>query len=165
VGREVRSGNGDRNGLRCSGFSEPPGWPSLGHLPEGQTGSSGIFSSHILKSRFPRSSVKRALQLAILSLLVACAWGLPTERPTHISQPSWIFTIGPGTIIAVHAVEVPFVGRYYTVRYRTEKGELIEIRHLRQNPPVLEGMHGLLTYSTSPEMILNFQVVENKTAK
>jgi len=109
--------------------------------------------------------VKRALQIAILSLSVASAWGLPAEHPNHISRPNWTFTVGPGTIIAVHAVDVPFAGRYYTVRYRTEKGELIEVRNLRQNPPVIEGMHGLLTYSTSPEMILNFQVVENKTAK
>jgi hypothetical protein len=96
---------------------------------------------------------------------VGSAWGLPRERPSHVSQPNWVFTIGPGTVVAVRAVDVPFTGRCYTVRYKTESGELIEIRQFRQNIPVLEGMHGLLTYSTNPEMILNFQVVETKPAK
>lgn len=96
---------------------------------------------------------------------VATAWGLPTARPSHISQPNWIFTIGPGTVIAVHALDVAFIGRCYTVRYKTESGEIVEIRHLRHDIPVLEGMHGLLTYSSSPEMIINFQVMENKAAK
>jgi hypothetical protein len=54
------------------------------------------------------------------------------------------------------------MGRCYTVKYKTEAGELIEIRYLQQDIPVLEGMYGLLTYSTNPEMILNFRVIENK---
>lgn len=109
--------------------------------------------------------MKRALQVAILSLCVATAWGLPRERVSRIAQPNWTFTVGPGTVIAVRALDVAFVGRCYIVRYRTERGEVIEIRDLRRSIPLLQGMHGLLTYSTNPEMILNFQVVENKPAK
>jgi len=97
-----------------------------------------------------------------MALLVASAWGKPTVRQDHISQPSSKFTIGPGTVIAVRALDIAFMGRCYTVKYKTEAGELIEIRHLRQDIPVLEGMYGLLTYSTNPEMILNFRVIENK---
>jgi hypothetical protein len=106
--------------------------------------------------------MKRALQVAILSLCVASAWGLPTGRPSHFSEPNWTFTVGPGTIITVQALDVAFIGRCYTVRYKTERGELIEIRHLQHNIPVVQGMHGLLTYSTNPELILNFQVLEKQ---
>ena len=109
--------------------------------------------------------MKRAFLLAILSLCVATAWGLPTERSTHISQPNWTFTVGPGTVVAVQALDVAFVGRCYVVRYKTERGELIEIRDLRHTIPLLQGMHGLLTYFTSPERILNFKVVESKPTR
>ena len=110
--------------------------------------------------------MKRALQLAILSLSAVCAWTLPTEHPNPISQPKWTFTVGPGTIVSVHALDVAFVGRCYVVKYKTERGEVIEIRDLRHgNIPVIAGMHGLLTYSTNPETILNFQIVEPKSAK
>jgi len=110
--------------------------------------------------------VKRVLQVVALCLFVVSAWGLPTERDHHSSQPRWTFTVGPGTVVAVHALDVAFVGRCYIVKYQTERGEIIEIRDLQhKGTPVLEGMHGLLTYSTNPEMILNFQVVEPKSAK
>lgn len=108
--------------------------------------------------------MRRAFQFALLWLCLATAWGLPTERATPVPQPTWTFTVGPGTIIAVRPLDVPFVGRSYVVRYKTERGELIEIRDRRQRIPVLQGMHGLLTYSTNPEMILNFKVVESKVA-
>lgn len=100
-----------------------------------------------------------------MCLSVASAWGLPRERASHSPQPNWTFTVGPGTVIAVHALDVAFVGRCYIVRYKTEGGEVIEIRDLRRSIPLLQGMHGLLTYSTNPEMILNFQVVEDRPAK
>jgi len=109
--------------------------------------------------------MKRALQFAILFLPLAMAWSLPTERNSRPAEPKWTFTVGPGTIVAVHVLDVPFLGRCYTVRYKTERGEVFEIRHLRHDLPVLEGMHGLLTYSTSPEMILKFQVIESKAEK
>jgi aconitase B len=109
--------------------------------------------------------MKRALQLAILCLSAASAWAVPTGHPDRISQPTWSFTVGPGTIVSVQALDLPFVGRSYIVKYKTEKGEVIEIRDLRHNIPVLQGMHGLLTYSTSPEMILNFKVIESKAEK
>lgn len=108
--------------------------------------------------------MKRALQLAILCFSVTTAWGVPTERSSRVAEPNWTFTVGPGTVVAVHALDVAFVGRCYIVKYRTERGELLEIRDLRHRISVLEGMHGLLTYSTNPEMILNFKVTEGKVA-
>ena len=62
----------------------------------------------------------------------------------------------------MRALDVPFVGRCYTVKYRADGGELIEIRHPRQDIPVLEGMYGVLIYSTNPEMILDFRVIKRR---
>jgi hypothetical protein len=126
----------------------------LGHFPEGQLRSSCISSL----------SVKRACHVVVMVLLIASAWGKPTVRQDHISQPSSKFTIGPGIVIAVRALGAPFIGRCYTVKYKSDGGELIEVRHPRQDIPVLEGMYGLLTYSTNPEMILDFRIIE-RTAR
>ena len=53
----------------------------------------------------------------------------------------------------------------YAVKYETDGGELIEVWTPGKDVLVLEGMHGLLTYSSHPEKILNFRVVEQKSTK
>ena len=51
------------------------------------------------------------------------------------------------------------------VKYKTDRGELIEVSTAGNDVFVLEGMHGILTYSTHPEKILSFRVVEQKLTK
>jgi hypothetical protein len=97
--------------------------------------------------------------LAFLALWVAPACAKPTIHQSLIRQPSSIFTIGPGTVISVRTLDLPFVGTRYVVRYRSDDGELIELWHLDRNLLLVKGMHGMLTYSTNPERILQFRVL------
>jgi hypothetical protein len=53
----------------------------------------------------------------------------------------------------------------YTVKYKTDGGELIEVWIPGKDVLVLEGMHGILTYSTHPEKILSFRVVEQELTR
>jgi hypothetical protein len=62
-------------------------------------------------------------------------------------------------------VSTPFSELHWAVKYKIDGGELIEVWHPGKNIPVLEGMHGMLTYSTHPEIILNFRVVQQNLTK
>ena len=100
--------------------------------------------------------------------LTACltpVWGKTTSELSFIRQPSTVFSVGPGTVVSVHVLDLPFIGLYYAVKYKTDGGELIEVMTPTKDILVLEGMHGILTYSTHPERILNFRVVEQKLTK
>ena len=102
------------------------------------------------------------LKFLLLTSLVLCvvpAWSKPTIHLILIRQPSTIFTIGPGTVISVRALDLPFVGTRYVIRYRSDDGELIEVWHAGRNVLLVNGMHGMLTNSTNPERILQFRVL------
>ena len=68
-------------------------------------------------------------------------------------------------MLSVHLLDLPFMKPHYAVKYRTDSGEIIEVWTPGKGILVLEGMHGILTYSTHPEKILSFRVVEQKLAK
>ena len=55
-----------------------------------------------------------------------------------------------------------FIKAQYAVKYKTDGGELIEVWTPGKDVLVLEGMHGIMTFSTRPEKILSFRVVEQK---
>lgn len=97
--------------------------------------------------------------MAFLALCVISAWTSPTTHLLRIPQPATIFTVGPGTIISVRILDLPFVEAHYAVQYKTDDGELIEVWHAGRNVFLVKGMHGMLTYSTRPERILRFRVV------
>ena len=97
--------------------------------------------------------------LAFLALGVVPACARPTIHQGLIRQPSTIFTIGPGTVISVRALDLPFAGMRYIVRYRSDNGELTEVWQAGGNILLVNGMHGMLTYSTNPERILQFRVL------
>lgn len=97
--------------------------------------------------------------LAFLGLCVVPACAKPTIHQSLIRQPSSIFTVGPGTVISVRALDLPFAGTRYVVRYRSDDGELIEVWHAGRHILLVNGMHGMLTYSTNPERILQFRVL------
>lgn len=104
-------------------------------------------------------SLKPAFLITFLSLCLTSAWPDSTTHLLYIPQPAAVFTVGPGTIISVRILDLPFVEPRYAVRYRTDDGELIEVWQPGRNILLVKGMHGLLTYSTHPERILRFRVI------
>ena len=109
--------------------------------------------------------VKKLLQMVCLAACLTPAWATTSLELSAIPQLSTVFVVGPGTVVSVHRLDVPFIEPSYVVKYKTDDGELIEIWHPGKNIPVLEGMHGMLTYSIHPEMILGFRVVTQTQAK
>jgi hypothetical protein len=105
------------------------------------------------------------LAIVALTACLAPAWSKPTSELSFIRQPSTVVIVGPGTILSVDLLDLPFVKPHYVVKYKTDGGELIEVWTPGKDVLVLEGMHGILTYSTHPEKILSFRVVEQKLTK
>jgi len=103
--------------------------------------------------------MRKLLQMACLAVCLTSAWAKTTLKSSVIRQPCTIFIAGPGTVMSVRLLDVPFAEPHYVVKYKTDDGELIEIWHPRSDLLVLEGMHGMLTYSTHPEMIRGFRVI------
>ena len=109
--------------------------------------------------------LRKLLQIVALTACLTPAWSKPTSELPFTRQPSTVFTVGPGTVLSVHLLDLPFVNPHYVVKYKTDGGELIEVWTPGKDVFVLEGMHGLLTYSTDPEKILNFRVVAQKSTE
>jgi hypothetical protein len=87
----------------------------------------------------------------------AVATSVPTSKP--IPEPSSVITVGPGTVISVRVLDLPFVGKSFVITYGTDRGGVIEVWH-RGKPPVVPGMHGMMIYCTHPEMLMDFRVVQ-----
>ena len=103
--------------------------------------------------------MRKLLQMACLAVCLTPAWAKTTLEISELRQPCTIFIVGPGTVVSVHLLNVPFIEPRYVVKYKTDDGELIEVWHPGRDLPVLEGMHGMLIYSTHPEMVRGFRVV------
>jgi hypothetical protein len=112
-----------------------------------------------------RKMLRKLLQIMVLTACLTPAWGKETLELSFLRQPSTVFVVGPGTVVTVHLLQLPFLDPHYAVKYKTDGGELIEVWTPRKGILVLEGMYGILTYSTNPERILNFRVVEQKPTK
>ena len=109
--------------------------------------------------------VKEVLQMVCLAACLTPAWATTSLELSSIPQLSTVFVAGPGTVVSVHRLDVPFIEQRCVIKYKTDDGELIEIWHPGKVSPVLEGMHGVLTYSTHPEMVLGFRIVTQTQAK
>jgi hypothetical protein len=111
--------------------------------------------------------LRKLLQIVALTACLTPAWGKSTSELSFIRQPSTVSIVGPGTVLSVHLLNLPFIKPRYAVKYKTDGGELIEVWTPGTDVLVLEGMHGIriLTYSTHPEKILSFRVVEQKLTK
>ena len=109
--------------------------------------------------------LRKLLQIVSLMVCLTPAWGKATSELSFIRQPSTVSIAGPGTVLSVHLLNLPFIMPRYAVKYKTDGGELIEVWTPGKDVLVLEGMHGMLTYSTHPEKILSFRVVEQKLTK
>ncbi len=106
--------------------------------------------------------MRMKVTLRLLAFLAVCPISASAEATTHrfvIRQPATTFTIGPGTVMSVRGLDMPFVGMYYAIQYRSDDGELIELWHSDRNLLLVKGMHGMLTYSTQPERVLQFRVL------
>jgi hypothetical protein len=151
--------------------------PSEGHaLSLGTRGSNlfwTCFIGNVITGVVWITMIRTILHAAFLVALLNPAWGKATTRLPVIRQPSTVFTVGPGTVVSVHLLDLPFIEPHWAVKYKIDGGELIEVWHPGKDIPVLGGvarlpisalqsMHGILTYSSHPEMIVNFQVVEQK---
>jgi hypothetical protein len=109
--------------------------------------------------------LRKLLRIVALSACLTPAWGKSTSELSFIPQPTTVSIVGPGTVLSVHLLDLPFVKPRYAVQYKTDGGELIEVWTPGKDVLVLEGMYGMLTYSTHPEKILSFRVVEQKPTK
>jgi hypothetical protein len=106
--------------------------------------------------------IKTILRAAVLVTLLNPAWGKATTKLPLSRNPCSVFIIGPGTIVSVDQLNLPFIELHYAVKYKTDDGPLIEVWTPRKGIVLLEGMYGELTYSTHPERILNFRPVGRK---
>ena len=109
--------------------------------------------------------LSKILQIVVLTACLTPAWGKSVSEVSFIRQPSTVSIVGPGTVLSVKLLDLPFIKPRYAVKYQTDGGELIEVWTPGNDVLVLEGMHGILTYSTHPEKILGFRVVEQKSTK
>ncbi len=82
-----------------------------------------------------------------------------------IAQPQTTFVAGPGTIISVHRLDLPFAKLYYAVKYKLDNGDVIEVWTPANGVLLLEGMHGILTYSRYPERVIKFNQIGPKLEK
>jgi hypothetical protein len=73
-------------------------------------------------------------------------------------EPAWVFTAGPGTVLSVRLRDLPFIKPQYIVKFKTDEGQLIEVRLPQLGVPVVEGMHGTLIYCTHPDRIVTFRI-------
>jgi hypothetical protein len=101
----------------------------------------------------------------MLMICLTPLWGRTNTPVRGLRQPNSAFRIGPGTVTSVHVIDLPFGGRRYAIKYVTDSGEMIEVWHPAGDSPVLKGMYGMLTYSTNPEMVVNFQVMQQKSSR
>jgi hypothetical protein len=109
------------------------------------------------------SAMTRTILLtALLVTLLNPAWGKATTKLPLGRSPCSVFIAGPGTIVSVDQLDLPFIEPHYAVKYKTDSGELIEVWTPATGIVLSEGMHGELTYSTHPERILNFRPVSRK---
>jgi hypothetical protein len=108
---------------------------------------------------------RKFIPLALLMVCLTPLWGKMDTAARVLRQPSSAFRIGPGTVTSVHIIDLPFGGRRFAIKYQTDRGEMIEVWHPADDSPVLKGMYGMLTYSTNPEMVVNFQVMQQKNSR
>ena len=46
---------------------------------------------------------------------------------SFIRPAGTVFIVGPGTVVSVHLLDLPYVEPHYAVKYKTDGGELIEV--------------------------------------
>src|SRR5208337_1605160 len=90
--------------------------------------------------------LSKLLQIVALTACLPSAWGKATSDLSFVRQPNTVSIVGPGTVVSVHLLDLPFIKPYYAVKYKTDAGELIEVRTPGKDVLLLEGMHGILSF-------------------
>ena len=113
-------------------------------------------------------------RLLQISFLIVCIMGVPVARgeasfdlsviPQPVREPTSVFIAGPGTVVSVRFLDLPFMKPRYSVEFKTEDGELIQVWHSGKAILLVEGMRGMLTYSRHPDGVIDFRVVERYVA-
>jgi hypothetical protein len=99
--------------------------------------------------------------IMLLSALPLASATMPPQHP-HIPDIESVLTVGPGTIISIRRLDLPFSGQIYIVKYKIDARRTIEIWH-HGTLALVQGMHGMLTYSQHPEQIISFRVIQRRT--
>jgi hypothetical protein len=114
-----------------------------------------------LVSQYVNASGAEVKFLLCLFVLTACAWAKPLMRAPKAFQPNFAYTVGPGTIVSVRLLDLPFGKRRCVVTYQSDAGQIFEIwQQPEEEFPLLKGMHGFLTYTMNPEQIISFRVTQ-----
>ena len=66
--------------------------------------------------------LSKLLQLVVLTACLTPAWAKSTSELSFIRQPSTVSVVGPGTVLSVHLLDLPFVKPRYAVKYKTDGG-------------------------------------------
>lgn len=114
-------------------------------------------------------------RLLQISFLIVFGMGLPmasgeasfdlSVTPQPVREPTSVFIAGPGTIVSVRFLDLPFMKPRYSVEFKTEGGELIQVWHCGKAISLVEGMRGMLTYSRHPDEVIDFRIVQRNVAK
>lgn len=102
---------------------------------------------------------KRLLLMICLAASVTPAWAETTLHFSEVRQPSTTFVVGPGMVVSVDVVDMPFTKPRHVVKFKTDGGQLIEVSQPGGDILLLPGMYGIMTYSTHPEMIRRFRLM------
>ena len=109
--------------------------------------------------------MRRLIQIGWVTVCLMAAlsqaWGKTSQafssgRP--LREPSSFVVVGPVTVVSISFLNLPFIKPYYVVKFKTDEGELIVVRHPGKSMPLLQGMRGFLTYSAYQEQILDFRL-------
>jgi len=106
---------------------------------------------------------RRLPYIACLLLFTGTAFCTRYAEKQADLQPNFAYTVGPGTIVSLRLLDLPFGKRRYVVTYQTDAGEILEIWQPKDEVPLLKGMHGFLTYTTNPERVIEFRVTQRQS--
>jgi len=122
-----------------------------------------------MNKTFPASHIYRWTSAGCVLGIVVLAF-IPLAEATATLKHRFIpdiqstVTVGPGTVISVSRLDLPFVGEAYDIEYKPDNGDKIELWH-QGSLIIVQGMHGMLTYSHTPEHVINFRVLGSATAR
>ena len=88
--------------------------------------------------------LRKPLQIMALTACLTPAWGKETLELSFFRQPSTVFVVGPGTVVTVHLLQLPFLEPHYAVKYKTDGGEPVEVWTPRKDIWCWKGCTGYL---------------------
>jgi len=56
--------------------------------------------------------LRTTLQLFLMVVCLSAAWGKATTARASLQQPRTVFVVGPGTVLSVRFMDLPFTTRF-----------------------------------------------------